>query len=443
MHITLIYPSVERQPGKQYIKTWQMEPLTIAQLYSLIPADIDVTFFDDRVEHIDFSIKTDGVLISMETYTANRAYFIASRFRKRQIPVICGGYHPTLMPDEAKEFCDCVILGEAEPIMGQLIDDIRNHSLKSTYGPEQCSMDYIMPDRGILHDKKYMPLSLVETSRGCPFACDFCSISSFYRQHYKTRPIDDVIRDMKQCPSKNLFLVDDNLIADRQRARQLFSRMIPLKKRWAGQGSLHMAKDPGMLKLMKQSGCSLILIGFESLNQENLEKMNKKWNIGMGDYDTLIKRIHDAGIGIYATFVFGYGNDSENTFRRTYQFAMRNRFLFAAFNHLVPFPGTDVYRRMEKQKRLIYDKWWRDPAYSYGDIAFTPKDSSPNDIRKLCIRYRRKFFSIPSIIRRAANYRANIQDPYFAALYFGQSILARKEIEMKLDLHIGRDMENE
>ncbi|MFO8062474.1 MAG: radical SAM protein [bacterium] len=438
MHITLIYPSVERRPGKQYIRTWQMEPLTIAQVYSQIPPDIDVSFFDDRLEDIDFAIDTDAVLISMETYTANRAYHIAGQFRKRNIPVICGGYHPTLMPDEAAGFCDSIILGEAEPIINQLIEDIRNNTVKQTYGPGQCTMNDIMPDRSILSGKGYMPVSLVETSRGCPFACDFCSISAFYKQHYKIRPIDSVIKDIKSCGNSNLFLVDDNLIADKERSKELFRRMASLNIRWAGQGSLHMAEDRSLLKLMKQSGCSLILIGFESLSNENLSKMKKSWNVSLGDYNELIKRIHDAGIGIYATFVFGYGDDSEETFQKTYEFAMRNKFLFAAFNHLAPFPGTDVYKRLEKEGRLIYSKWWRNPAYSYGDIAFRPIDASPEEIRDRCIKYRRKFFSIPSIIKRAANYRANIQNPYFATLYFGQSFLARREIDMKLNLHIGK-----
>ncbi len=329
------------------------------------------------------------------------------------------------------------MLGEAEPLMQEMISDLKNGSLKKTYGPVKCSMNNIMPDRSVFSGKKYMNLSLVETSRGCPYNCDFCSIAAFHRQKFKVRPIDDVIEDIKHCSNRNLFIVDDNIIADKERTKELFRRMIPLKLRWAGQGSLHMAKDPELLKLMKKSGCSMILIGFESLSNENLAKMKKTWNTDMGNYNELIKRIHNAGIGIYATFVFGYGNDSEETFEKTYRFAMRNRFLFAAFNHLVPFPGTEIYKRLEREGRLLYKQWWRDPSYSYGDIAFNPYDSTPDDIRNLCVKYRKKFFSYGSIIRRAANYRANIQNPYFSTLFIAQSLLARREIDMKLNLHIG------
>ncbi len=437
MKIIIIVPSIGKKENNSYIRTWQMQPLTVAQLYSLIPKKHNVVLYDDRMENIPFDEDADLVLITVETYTARRSYNIADKFRKRGVKVLLGGYHISLLPKEAEEYADIILVGEAEDILPKILDDIDNNQYKKRYTSYKKNLNSIMPDRSIFKGKNYLPISLVESSRGCPYNCEFCSITAFHKQNYKMRPINNVIEDIKKCKNKNLFIVDDNIMVNVSRTKELLRKMIPLNIKWVGQGSIHIAQDIELLKLLKKSGCAMILIGFESLSEGNLKKMSKEWNLSFGEYNKLIKKIHKAGIGIYATFVFGYDEDNEKTFEKTYRFAMKNKFLFAAFNHLLPFPGTPVYNRLKNERNLIYDKWWISSEYKYGDIAFKPQLLTADKLKNLCIKYRKKYFSISSIIYRASNMHANLQNPIFSQIYFFQSLLARKEINQKTGLPLG------
>ena len=376
MKITFILPAIGKKPGKKYIGTWKMEPLTIAVLKALTPPDVETEFLDDRIELIDYETKTDLVCITVETYTARRSYGIAARFRERGIPVIMGGYHATICPEEAELYCDSVIVGNAETVWTQMLSDARDGALKKRYIGGVGTYD-VRPDKSIFTGKKYLPVSLVETGRGCCHSCEFCSISRFYDSHYHVRSHDLIVSDIEVSPHKYYFLVDDNLVADRKNAMALFRRIEPLHIKWAGQGTLSMAKDEELLKAMKKSGCEIILIGFESLDKENLRQMNKSFNYALGERDELVKRIHDAGIGIYATFVFGYDNDDEQTIEDALAFSKKHNFYTAAFNHLLPFPNTRLYDRLKAENRLLYDKWWLADGYNYGELSFVPKRISP------------------------------------------------------------------
>ena len=335
MKITFILPAIGKKQGQKYIGTWKMEPLTIAMLKALTPSDIETELFDDRIELIDYDTQTDLVCITVETYTARRSYQIAAKFRERGIAVVMGGYHVTLCPEEAVLYCDSVIAGNAETVWNRMLSDFRNNRLEKIYRGGIGEYD-IQPDKSIFKGKKYLPISLVETGRGCCHGCDFCAISKYYCSRYYSRRHDLILDDLERSKYKYTFLVDDNLMADRNNAITLFDEIAPLKKKWAGQGTLSMAKDEKLLKAMKRSGCEIILIGFESLNKENLNQMNKSFNYALGERDELVKRIHDAGIGIYATFVFGYDNDDESTIDQALEFAKKHNFYTAAFNHLLP-----------------------------------------------------------------------------------------------------------
>ena len=344
MKITFILPAIGKKPGQKYIGTWKMEPLTIAVLKALTPSDIETELFDDRLELIDYNTQTDLVCISVETYTAKRSYTIAVKFRERGIPVVMGGYHATLCPEEVALYCDSVVVANAETVWQKLIVDLRNGALQKYYYGETAEYN-IRPDKSIFSGKKYLPVNLVETGRGCCHSCEFCAISKFYCSKYFAREHSLIIDDIQASKYKYHFLVDDNLMADRKNAMSLFEEITPQKIKWAGQGTLSMAKDPELLKAMKKSGCEIILIGFESLNKANLQQMNKSFNYALGERDELVKRVHDAGIGIYATFVFGYDNDDERTINDAVEFAKKHNFYTAAFNHLLPFPNTALYER--------------------------------------------------------------------------------------------------
>lgn len=416
-----------------------MEPLTIAVLKALTPPDVETELFDDRIELIDYNTKTDLVIITVETYTALRSYNIAQKFLDRNIPVIMGGYHVTLVPNEAINYCTSVIIGNAENVWSQVIKDAKCGYLKKVYNGG-CSCNMCTPDKSIFQGKSYLPVSLIETGRGCYNKCEFCAIQSYYNQKYYFRNHDDIIKDVENSKHKYHFLVDDNLIANKKNALELFNRLEPYRIKWAGQGTLSMAYDKELLKAMKRSGCELILIGFESLEEKNLRAMNKSVNILRKERDELVKRIHDAGIGIYATFVFGYDEDTEGTFHNTVDFAKKHNFYTAAFNHLLPFPGTRLYERLKNENRLIYDKWWMEKSYSYGKLAFHPKNMSAEKLSDMCRQARKEFASFPTVIKRGIMSMKR-SDILMWSLFWAMNLRLGFEIDEKINVPLGGNLD--
>lgn len=439
MKITFIVPAIGKKPGQKYIGTWKMEPLTIAVLKALTPKGVETELFDDRIELIDYNTKTDLVCITVETYTAKRSYRIAEKFRERGIPVVLGGYHVTLCPEEAAKYCDSVMVGNAETVWKTMLYDAKRGDLQKIYRGETAEYN-IRPDKSIFDGKKYLPVTLVETGRGCIHNCEFCSISKFYCSKYHCRSHKLIVDDLRRSEHKYTFLVDDNLIANRRNAVKLFQRITPLNIKWAGQGTLAMAKDRKLLNTMKRSGCEIILIGFESLNKENLRQMNKSFNYALGERDELVKRVHDAGIGIYATFVFGYDNDDERTVYDALEFAKKHNFYTAAFNHLLPFPNTALYNRLKEEERLIYDKWWLAENYHYGELAFHPKRLSAEKLSELC-RTARKEFSAPKTVLNRGFASLGRTSPLMWGLFWGMNLRLGEEIDQKMYVPIGENLD--
>ena len=439
MKITFIYPAVGKKPGERYIKTWTMEPLPIATLKALTPMEIETEFFDDRLELIDYTTPTDAVAINVEAYTAKRAYDIAAKFRARGIPVIMGGVHPTLLPEEVAEYGDAVLVGNAETVWKKLLLDVKTQSLQQYYYGEPTYS--VLPDRNIFQGKKYLPLGLVESGRGCPFHCEFCAVSACYNAHYHPRPVNDVIQDVQHTGQKYIFFTDDNIAANPKYAMQLCKEIEALNIVWASQASLTIAKNTELLQQMAKSGCRVLLVGFESIETKNLQQMHKDWIEQIGDRDKLVQNIHDAGISIYATFVFGFDYDSRDSFEKALTFSDRHKFFFAAFNHLLPFPGTHLYERLEQEGRLFTPKWWLEPSYEYGQIAFKPKQMSPEELSERCASARRQFFSMPSILKRGASLIDRRPPLRLFAAYWLQNLNLRKEVDRKLGLPIGEGLD--
>lgn len=403
MHLTIVHPAIGHRRGEKYIKTWQMEPLPAAAIAGNTPPDIKLDFFDDRMEKIPFDLPTDAVAISLETYTAKRAYQIASEYRRRGVPVIFGGFHATLVPDEAARFGDAVVIGEAESVWPCVIDDLRHGTLQKTYRADgRPPLDGIRFDRSIFAGKNYLPIGLVETGRGCKFPCEFCAIQAFFGRSYRRRPIDDIVLELEQLKhdKKVFFFVDDNFAGDIPATKVLLKAIAPLNIRFITQMSINAAHDEEFLSLLRHSGCVGVLIGFESLESDNLRTMKKSFNKMGGGYEASLEKLKRHHIRIYATFVFGYENDTVESFDETVRFAIDQSFYIAAFNHLTPFPGTDLYRRLEETGRLKYDAWWLDDRYRYNDVPFHPAQLSGEDITRLCVESRRRFYSWKSIFHR-------------------------------------------
>jgi radical SAM superfamily enzyme YgiQ (UPF0313 family) len=427
-----------------------MEPLVFAILAGLTPQDIELDFFDECLESIPEDHDTDLVALTVETYTARRAYQIASQYRRRNIPVVMGGFHPSFLPEESLTYSDAVVVGDAERVWAQLVRDAKQGELQEIYkDTKQPALEKLKFDRRIFKGKDYKLVVPVQYGRGCKYACDFCSIHAFYGFHTRQRPVAEVVSEIEALDRKYIVFIDDNIFIDIPKAEALFRALIPLNIQWACQVSIDVAKNTQLLDLMAQSGCFCALIGFESLHEDNLKQMKKKWNIKGGDYASAIRKFHDRGIMIYASLVFGYDHDTVETFEIAAEFAIRSKFALANFNTLAPMPGSRLYKRLLDEDRLIFKRWWLDPDYRYGQATFHPIRMTADELTDGCLRGRELFHGYASIFRRSLNTKANSCNLVRLGLFMGVNLIVRRELSSKLGHRLGADirleppMENE
>jgi radical SAM superfamily enzyme YgiQ (UPF0313 family) len=398
MKLTFIRPGMA---GKQ--SSDALQPLAFMILNSLTPKDIEVEFFDERIEILPDKLNTDAVCFSVETFSAKRTYQLAEKYKNQnpKIKVIMGGFHPTACPEEAAKYADSIVIGDAEPVWEQVIYDLKNGTLRQKYISENS---YILPfekmDKSIFKGKKYTKIGIVQWKRGCCFNCNFCSVHSFYKNCVSERKIDDVIAEIKSMKEKILFIADDNLLYDRKKLKEFLIKLTPLKKKWCCQISINVTNDDEILKLMAESGCIIMIIGFESLNVKNLIEIGKNQNIANFDYDKAVKKIYSFGIMIYATFIFGYPYDTLESFDELYKFAMKNKFSVANFNPLMAMPGTALYEELKSKGKLVDEEWWLSDSYNYGDAMHFPENFTAAELTENCKKLRYKFYSQKSIIKR-------------------------------------------
>jgi radical SAM superfamily enzyme YgiQ (UPF0313 family) len=414
-----------------------LEPLVFAILAGLTPPDVERVLYDDRIENIPFEEPTDLVVLSVDTFTAKRAYQIAANYHHRGVPVVMGGCHPTLQPEETLQFASSIVIGDAEDVWTDVIEDAGKGNLRRIYKSRYPSLDGMRPDRSIFKSKRYMPMMLVQFGRGCRFACDFCSIHAFYGNNTRQRPVHQLVEEIEQVEPEYVFFTDDNLFVNVSSARKLSSALKPLGIRWTCQISLDVAADKELVQLMARSGCMSVLVGFESLIEENLRQMRKSWNRTYGTYEELIKVFHGQGIMVYGTFIFGYDHDTVDSFELSLDFALRTKLFLANFNPLAPTPGTTLYERLRQEKRLIYDPWWLHPDYRYGESMFHPRQMTAQQLADGCYWVRTQFNTYSCILGRARDFQANSHNLKNASIYLTANLINRREIHRKQGLPLG------
>ena len=376
-------------------------PLTLTTLASLIPPEIPahVTLLDEGVDEIDpAAIDADLVGITVITGTAPRAYELAREFRRRHLPVVLGGVHPTLVPDEAALHADSVVVGYAEESWPQLLRDFAAGRMQRRYDQSpQLKLDGLpFPSRHLYKKGMVNVSDTIEATRGCIFQCEFCVVPAAWGTRPLQKPVGDVIADLRQMGAKRVIFLDLNLIADLAYARELFTALIPLKLRWAGLATTTIAWDEELLDLAARSGCRGLLIGFESLDQKALDETRKSFNMRK-DYHLVVDRIHDRGIAIMGCFVFGFDSDTLATFDRTVDFVMESRMDLPRYAIAVPFPATALYRRLKAENRILTEDW---SLYDGQHVVFEPRNMSPDQLLHHTSGAWKRTYQYKSIARR-------------------------------------------
>ncbi|MEW5940809.1 MAG: radical SAM protein [Chloroflexota bacterium] len=442
MKLTLIYPGIG-----DYEDEARMEPLSVGALAGMTPPDVEVALYDDRMETIPYDEPTDLVGITVQIFSAKRSYEIAAEYRKRGAPVVMGGMHPTLIPEEVAQHCDTIFLNDAERLWPQVVEDARNGKLRPVYrGEPSVPQPETFTRFDLYKGKKYLPITLMQFGRGCPFVCTFCATSAYFDHGHHYREVERVVAEIARQDRKHIFFVDDNIVGDVKAAKALFRELIPLKIHWVSQASINMTHDRELMDLMARSGCLGHVVGLESIEQSSLRLMKKPQNMigGFDSYQPQLEVLRDYGLQTWAAFTIGHDCDTPESIERTLEFALKNKFTFAAFNILLPYPGTPLYRQLQAEGRLLYDgKWWLHPDYRFNHAAFAPKHMTADKLTELTYHMRRTFNSPASIFTRAFDFKTNMRNPYRFGVYAIYNPIFRRETFKKQGIKLTRSLHPE
>ncbi len=422
--ILLISPAY-RTKLLENIRVLALPPLNLMILASLTPEQFEIRIVDEAVTDIDFTQEADLVGITCMTPLAPRAYEIAGEFRKRGIPVVLGGIHASMMSREAACYADVVVIGEAEEIWPDLLKDFENGCLQKIYTrTAQPSIENLpIPRRDLLEGKYFV--QTVQTSRGCPHNCKFCSVTGFNGGAYRLRSIDNVIDEINAIKAKQIFIIDDNIIGSGQqcidRAFALFKRLEGCGKEWGGQTCLNIVEHDGLLAAAARSGARAFLIGFESISDIALNSLDKKINMrpNTRNFREAIRKIHDNGIAIVGCFIFGTDSDDQDTFKRTLDFIMETGIDAVQLSIQTPMPGTLLYEELERENRLLltdYPKDWE--SYNIFEPVYQPKNSSPEELYRGLVDAYRTVSSFPVSLKRGLRTFYNTRSMFSTGISF-------------------------
>jgi radical SAM superfamily enzyme YgiQ (UPF0313 family) len=412
MKILLISPAVDAE--KRTNKGLMMPQLALYILAGLTPPEHEVVIIEEETGHIDLEQECNMVGISCMTANAPRAYELCREFKRRGKTVILGGVHPSILPDEALQHADCVVVGEAEGVWEILIKDFQNNNLKIKYhDPIPDLGKYVPKDFSKMIKKGLFNLIPIMTTRGCPYNCDFCCVTNLFGKKIRHIPIENVVRDIQESGSKNFMFLDDNIIGHPKYAKELFRAIKPLRIKWVGQASISLlTRDDELMQLAAESGCKVLFFGIESVSEEQLQSMRKAIK-EIEHLESAFKKIKKMGILILASMIFGFDNDTKEIFNETVRFLIRNKVSIASFNVLTPYPGTKIYENFKNENRLITTEWM---YYDHNTVVFKPINMTPYELQIGKINARKKFYSLSSVMKRSLG---NLFNPliYFAINY--------------------------
>jgi radical SAM superfamily enzyme YgiQ (UPF0313 family) len=422
MKILLISP--ERQRKKEEAFLFRLSFLNLPYVAAVTPPDIEVKIIDEAFEEVNFDEKLDLVGLTAQTPVAPRAYQIAAEFKKRGVPVVMGGVHASMLPQEALQHVDAIVIGEAEEIWPNLIQDLRRGQLGRIYvGSEYVDPSKLpLPRRELLNEKFYFPLKLLETTRGCPHHCDFCGVSRFFGFRYRNRPISDIDRELKvlfpegsvmnSIPKKILslfskdlpcflkrrllYIIDSNIAGDKRFCLDLLSLLKDYDLLWWGHAPVSVAFDQELLEGFSRSGCIALNIGFESFSTKNLQTMGKRFN-QPSRYAEAVRRIRDQGIGIMGTFIVGLDDDDQGVFQRIIDFCNLERLDWALAFIMAPYPGTESYKRLDQEGRIFCKDWEK---YDSLNAVYHPALMSVEELEQGMKNVWKEVFSLNSIYKR-------------------------------------------
>jgi radical SAM superfamily enzyme YgiQ (UPF0313 family) len=404
-HLLLVAPKVKSSLMAGGM-IFRLPNLGLLRVAALTPPGWEVTIVDEKIESLDLDQPADLVGITAMTTTVKRGYELADHFRGRGIKVVMGGMHVSCLPQEALKHCDAVVAGEAERLWPALLQDFAQNALKPIYRHETWPALAGMPPNNweLFRSKNYLPVHFMETTRGCPIDCEFCAVTSAFGGSFRNRPQDEVLAELKTLRPftglltlKNLvFFVDDNIISNRAYAREFFARIADMNLNWFGQVSMNVAKDPEILKLCGKSGCTGLFMGFETLSPAALKSIGKGVN-KPDEYLDAVQKIHDQGIGIDGSFVFGFDTDDGGVFDRTVEFVLKAKLEVVYFSILTPYPGTRLHKRLVAENRLLSEDW---NLYDANHVVYQPKTFTPDELLDGYHRALKEVYSIPSIFKR-------------------------------------------
>lgn len=396
MKLLLVGPAepTTRQKGKQ------VHHLGLACVAALATPYFDqIEIVEEQFDTLDVDQTADLVGITIMTCHAPRAYHLADHFRRRGIPTICGGPHASFTIDESLQHFDAVVVDEAEPVWFDVMLDFAAGRLKRVYrGAASVDLSALpTPRKDLFNGLGTLGAQVVQTSRGCPLGCDYCTVTRMYGRKHRTRPVEHVVEEIKRFPGRAYFFVDDNIFLSRPYAYELFEALVPLRIKWGSQASLeHICRDEKLLKLAARAGCMSLFIGVESLDQQALDEVGKPFN-KVHRYEEHFATVRRAGINVLAAFMFGFEHDTPETFDRVYAFALRNRLSSVTAGILTPFPGTDLYARMSREG-LIVDRDWS--HYSGEHLVWRHPTMGRDELETRYDAMVRRFYAYRSITTR-------------------------------------------